>query len=342
MKKILILGSRQNKNDLKKTGGVTILFELLLEEFKKYNINYSIIDTLVENNGGKITTLFNVYRKLLLEFKKVDHISVHGTNNSLFFIAPFVIVLSKFFGKTTSIRAFAGNMKDDFEKNFIFRQVIRFVIKNADIVFFETKYLVNFFNTYNPRVYWFPNVRKALPVVNKERTYKKRFVYIGTINEEKGIDLLCEVRKKLPKDVILDVYGPILEEKYSSEYFEFHQVSYKGALKPKDVLKVMEKYDVLVLPSYREGYPGVIIEAFMLGIPVIATKLEGISEMVENGTNGLLIEIGSSKDLLRAIISIDEILYDKLYQNAYKSFSIYDSKKSTQFFLEKIGFKYEA
>ena len=51
MSKILLIGSRQNRYDPTDTGGISILFELLILELKKENISFKVIDTLVTNNG---------------------------------------------------------------------------------------------------------------------------------------------------------------------------------------------------------------------------------------------------------------------------------------------------
>jgi len=314
------------------------LFELLLEELCKRNVSHIVIDTLIENNGGRFRTLLGVYNQVVNHFLKVSHLSLHATQNSFLFVAPFVVLFGKLSGKKVSVRIFAGDMKRSYERSFFFRLVSWFVLRNSDAVFFETQYLVNYFKHYNPHTYWFPNVRKREKREKNSNNFQRRFVYIGTINEEKGIDLLCDIAKKLPEDVTLDLYGPIIEEKYSSVYFHARGVNYKGALSPDEVLDVMSTYDVLVLPSYREGYPGVIIEAFMLGLPVIATKLDGIMEMVEDGKNGLLIDVGSATQLHEAMVSMDESCYNDLQQNAVNSFDAYDSHTRTAFFLEKIGY----
>ena len=98
----------------------------------------------------------------------------------------------------------------------------------------------------------------------------------------------------------------------------------------------MDNYDVLILPSHREGYPGVIIEAFALGMPVIATKLPGIMEMCENNKNALLIDIKNSQQLVQAIHSIDNEKYQVLHSHAQKSFENFNSFYQTDLFLKRI------
>jgi glycosyltransferase involved in cell wall biosynthesis len=68
-----------------------------------------------------------------------------------------------------------------------------------------------------------------------------------------------------------------------------------------DVPSVMAGSDMLVLPSYREGTPLVIIEAMASSLPVVATNVAGIPEQIENETNGFVVEPGDSKALTRAI-----------------------------------------
>lgn len=342
MPKLLLIGSRQNRYDTTDTGGISILVELLISELKKEKIPFHVIDTLIANNGGKLKTLLSSNYQILKNIREFDHISLQGAQNSFLFIAPFLLILAKIFKKTVSIRLFAGNFGDKYrESNFIKRFLIRVILKNSNAIFFELKHLVSEFKKYNPNTYYFPNVRDEKIQRSKERTFQKRFVYIGSINEEKGIDELCQAIKSLNKNFIVDLYGPIKYdyEKYSDSYFKQLGVSYKGALKSDEVLDVMDKYDVLILPSHREGYPGVIIEAFALGIPVIATKLPGIMEMCENNQNSILIDVKNSQQLLEAIKSITDEQYIKLHQNAKKAFKNFNSHTQTTLFLERIKFK---
>jgi len=338
MKNILLLGSLTNKKDPTKTGGIVVLFELLLTELKKRNIKHYTIDTLVENYSNPLSALLLVWFRLFKLVPKYDHISLQATTNGLLFIGPVLIVLAKIYKKDTSIRVFAGDLVDIYESaNFLKKYVIRFVLKNIHINFFETKYLIEYFKFLNKNTYWMPNVREKNSTKSKLSSFRKKFIYVGTINKEKGIDTICEIVKNIHKDITFDVYGPIIEDKYSKAYFKKFGVSYCGALKAEEVLGTMERYDVLVLPSFREGYPGVIIEAFSLGMPIIASKLDGISEMVEDGITGTLIEAGNSQELLDAIHGINSENFAELQNNALQAFTHYDSEINTDNFLKKIN-----
>ncbi len=338
MRKLLLIGPLTNKKDPSKTGGTVVLFELLLNELQERKISFDVIDTLKENYPNSTVAYFASSFKLIKCFNKYDFISLQASNNSLVLLGPIMVILSKLLNKKTSIRKFAGNLDAIYKNsNFLKKMIIKYVLKNTNANFFETKYLVEYFHKFNKHTYWFPNVRKQTIALQLPRNFNKRFIYIGTINEEKGIDDIIAIADKLDNDCTLDLYGPILEGKYSKKAFKQQKVNYIDALNPTDVLKVLNTYDVLILPSYREGYPGVIIEAFSLGIPVIATKLEGIMEMVQDGVNGLLIDVKNRQQLKSAIESIDKERYVLLSDNALKSFNDYDSIHQTNMFLKKIG-----
>lgn len=69
-----------------------------------------------------------------------------------------------------------------------------------------------------------------------------------------------------------------------------------------DVLEIISILDIFVLPSLWEGTPNVILEALAYGKPVVATKVGGVPEIIEDGKNGLLVEPANAKKLAEAII----------------------------------------
>jgi len=68
-----------------------------------------------------------------------------------------------------------------------------------------------------------------------------------------------------------------------------------------DVLAWVEKLDVLVMPSLHEGLPYALLEAMWLGTPVIASRVGGLAEVLEDGTDALLVEAGNEHGLAAAI-----------------------------------------
>ena len=89
----------------------------------------------------------------------------------------------------------------------------------------------------------------------------------------------------------------------------------------RSVAEEMSKFDAFVLPShFGEGMPMVVLEAMALGIPVVATKVEGVPEVLEHGTSGLLAEPGSSTNLAQQIqrLFVEPHLLEELSDNGYQ------------------------
>ncbi len=333
MLKLLLIGPMTNKKDPSKTGGVIVLFEDLLKQCDAMNIDYEVVDTNKSNYPNKSIAFAMILFFSFIKIPKARHVSIHGTAKDYLMIAPSIVFISKLLGKKVSLRKFAGNfdvLYDNFSN--IQKKIIDYVLSNSNFNFFETKYLIKKFKLQNEQTFWFPNVREK-PAFKREGNYQKKFIFIGQVKEEKGVKEILEVSNFLDDSYTIDVYGSLVENIDFSNY----RANYKGTLHPDDVINTMVNYDVLLLPSYREGYPGVLIEAMSLGLPAIATNLEGIKEMIEDEKNGLLIDVKSSKQLEKAIVEISEKQYIDLSKNALKSFNNYDSVEQTDLFLKRIG-----
>ena len=200
----------------------------------------------------------------------------------------------------------------------------------------ETLYLRSFFEKIvkkELKVIWYPNVRNQPIVFKVERTYLKRYVFISQIKKEKGINEILQASMLINQECLIDVYGPIVDSCYYNFEWNKYNVNYKGVIPSSDVLEVLNQYDVLLLPTYYkgEGYPGIIIEAFSLGIPVISTNWRGIPEIVNNGVNGILINSCDANALALAINNMNADNYKKLSLGARESFiNKFESNKINQ------------
>ncbi|MFC1686943.1 glycosyltransferase family 4 protein [Nanoarchaeota archaeon] len=85
---------------------------------------------------------------------------------------------------------------------------------------------------------------------------------------------------------------------------KFPFVKYYGKIKRTEIPKVINKYDLIILPSLHnsaESFPNVLLEAMACEKPVIGTNVHGIPEMIENGVNGFLIPQKSSLAIRKVI-----------------------------------------
>ena len=99
----------------------------------------------------------------------------------------------------------------------------------------------------------------------------------------------------------------------------------------KNIKKIINSSDVVVLPSYHEGAPKVLLEAAACGKPIVASNINGCREIVKNNYNGFLIPVKNSNQLAKKI----EILY--LNKKLHKKMSKNNIIKSKKFFsVEKV------
>jgi glycosyltransferase involved in cell wall biosynthesis len=141
-----------------------------------------------------------------------------------------------------------------------------------------------------------------------------RVGFIGTIAPHKGCDLLIRAFRKLPSDLeaTLTIHGNLQRfEAFVEQLYELargdERITFAGPFQREEVGQVLSELDVLVVPSrWYENQPGVILEAFAAGMPVVATNLGGMSEFVKHEENGLLFELDDAEGLVHQLRRLGE------------------------------------
>ena len=134
------------------------------------------------------------------------------------------------------------------------------------------------------------------------------FVFIGRIVRDKGVNELVEAFSRLANersDVRLMLVGRFEDDldplpQHTKKQIESNErISFVGY--QSDVRPYLVASDVLVLPSYREGFPNVVLQAGAMGLPVIVTDVNGSDEAICSGVNGVIVPKYSSEVLYRAM-----------------------------------------
>lgn len=146
---------------------------------------------------------------------------------------------------------------------------------------------------------------------------KDAFVYgtVGRLAETKGQEVLlrafARVYEKYPKSWLIITGKGRLESKLkalSAELNIHEHVVFLGYR--TDILEVLKAFDVFVLPSIAEGLPGALLEAMATGIPVIASQVGGVPEILNDPSLGLMVSPSSMDELASAMErlgSMDEV-----------------------------------
>ena len=128
-------------------------------------------------------------------------------------------------------------------------------------------------------------------------------LFVGRLSAEKGLGLLIDAWRSLaevPLRILGD--GPLLEWLKQSTVGSVSEVEVLGQRTRDETMGAMKQAGFLVLPSESyEGFPVVIAEAFACGLPVIASRLGAMQEIVEEGRTGLLFDPGDSRDLAKRV-----------------------------------------
>ena len=157
------------------------------------------------------------------------------------------------------------------------------------------------------------------------------FVFVGRLVKDKGINELVKafknIKQSYSKSIKLLLVGPLesnldpLLPETLQEIEENPDMITVGF--QQDVRPYFAISDALVFPSYREGFPNIVMQAGAMKLPSIVTDINGCNEIIENEVNGLFIPTKNAEALHEAMRKIveDSILYGKLKKNARRLIS---------------------
>lgn len=149
--------------------------------------------------------------------------------------------------------------------------------------------------------------------VSRRASATLRVGYIGTIADYKGLHVLTGAMDLLADraDIRCDIHGGLTTAPSYAEALRTHtqnpRVRFHGRYASDALPEILADMDVLVVPSlWWENSPLTIHEAFMAGLPVIASDIGGMAEFVRDGSNGLLFRVGDAADLAAKITRFAE------------------------------------
>ena len=151
-------------------------------------------------------------------------------------------------------------------------------------------------------------------------------LFVGRLAEEKGLQVLLDALRMSPA-VICTIVG----EGPQRELVEASQdVRFFGSLEQEQVYAQMHQASYLVMPSIcYEQFPRTLVEAFACGLPIVASRLGPLAELIEDGETGLLFNAGSAQDLASKI-QFAETHPDIMRQMGAKARVEYEAKYTPQ------------
>ena len=165
------------------------------------------------------------------------------------------------------------------------------------------------------------NLQKFQPAVNIKKIDQEPFTFIliSRLIKDKGVIEYIEAAKlvsKLHSDIQFKILGFLgvqnptaISQEQMNEWLRLPFVHYLGSV--DDVRPFIQDSDCVVLASYREGTPKVLLEAAAMGKPIITTNVPGCKEVVEDQLTGFLCDVRSAKDLAQKMCQMIELSFEE-------------------------------
>jgi glycosyltransferase involved in cell wall biosynthesis len=292
-----------------------------IEEIKKKNVR---IWSLNLKNKYTLSSVGKI--KKIIERENYDIVHVH-----LFPASAFVALSSLFL---------PNNIRYIFTEHSTFnrRRTIKiFKIVDGFIYKRYLKIICSSKQVQNSLIKWIPKNKEKTEVIHNgtpihSKSYSHQLIkkydilFVGRLVHQKGIRFLLEaisiLQNKYKKYIKAAVVGggPLEKElkKTCEELNIDDSVEFLGIR--RDIDQLMKSSKLFVLPSCWEGFGIVLIEAMKNRLPIIATNIGGIPEIITDGNEGMLIPKANSEILAESINKVleDEKLRSKLIQNAYR------------------------
>lgn len=282
--------------------------------------------------GGSITKFFVMLKALvrmsvlLTLHHEIRIVHVHTASRNDFWRSTYFLYLAKIFGRKVILHVHGGGFREFYATA---PQKISRRLRHADCIVVLTELWRRWFEGIvgDSHVVVIPNViPEPMQTKNVHKDGRFHLFFLGLITQKKGIfdllDVLAEHYKVFDGKLLLHVGGNGEVEQLKDFVEKRHltdMVIYEGWVNERRKTELFALSDAFILPSYTEGLPMSILEAMSYGVPVIATRVGGIPELVADGEDGLLFEAGDRNalfSLLSAVLADSE----KLKQMGKKSY----------------------
>ncbi len=323
--KVLIIASWKPRR-----GGIVTNVENLI---KRSKVDYTILTYRDRKAGGEKNVIRAPYINLPIlrgmSFAAASILMAMRTDFDLIhahYAVPqgFAGAVIKKLKKTPLILTVHGSDLTILGGSTITRSLVRWVLRSSDKIITVSKFmkrLVEKMGVEDDRV---KVIYNGVNIQNPARGDVRRLIYVGAFVKQKGVDILIrafkDIQSKIP-DIELVLVGDGPERKRLQNLaadLGIRDVRFTGMM--EDLDPFFTERSVFVLPSREEGFGIAILEAMERGVPVVASRVGGIVEIVQDGKSGLLFERENPEALSSAVMKIfgDDRLMEELVKNGKK------------------------
>lgn len=156
-----------------------------------------------------------------------------------------------------------------------------------------------------------------------------KLFFISNLRHEKGVFTLLKVYAKLQSKVVGNLSLSIVGEEGDISYAELetyiteHQlynIKLLGPVYGNDKYEIFSNSDIFIFPSRNEVFPGVILEAMQFALPIVATNVGAIPDIIKSNENGIICNVDDVEEMVSAILKlIDDQAFSKKIGNKAQS-----------------------
>lgn len=255
--------------------------------------------------------LFRMLIRLAFD-RHIRIVHIHTASNIDFKRSTYFVQLAKIFRKKVVLHIHGGGFKKYFATN---HEWIAKELNRCDTLVVLSDSWKKWFETILPRkrIEVLENVvPQPIKVKKKKSDNRLHLLFLGSITESKGIfdllDVISNNKNVFEGKLCLHIGGNGKVDKLTNliEAKDLQDmVTYEGWADEKKKSFLFSLSDIFILPSYTEGLPVSILEAMSYGLPIIATRIGGIPDIVSENENGMLFEAGDKE-------AIEHILFQCL------------------------------
>ncbi len=283
--KLLLIGPLPAKSAsaVEPIGGARVTFAEAVRELPLRGFDLDIIDTarprpnlpLWKILSYELLTFTRVVWEVLWRARRSDLVFLHMSAYSALSAASTIWSLCRVLRRPLALRFFGDSLYFTYHRYGPARRwLMERTFLRAPLVYEERRTPRAFSRRDNFR--WLANTRDIVPAeTGQDRHHVRRLLFKGQLRKEKGLAEALEACRSLPEGCHLRVFGPRMPNTDFSLFNSHPRATYGGVLEPEEVPRVLAEHDLLLFLSYMgsEGTPGVIIEAFQCGVPVVATAI---------------------------------------------------------------------
>lgn len=317
--------------DPERFGGISRVVKIWLENNFLNNYDVKYISTVSGKGIGKVLRLLHAIGKLLRTINsKCRFIYIHTSSSNGFYRKSIFIIIGILFRKKIILHLHPTHFCDFFSNTIGLRKkYIVSVLKHIDAFVVLSEESRNFFSAYYPDtpIYVVENPINISEMSNRSGVAREEcnLLYLGCLIRPKGVyDLVDAIELVVLHypEIHLDFYGDrevdelrrYVEDKKLSK-----NISVNGWIMFEEKIEALYRHTLLILPSYSEGIPNVILEAMATKLPIISTAVGGLREILIDGENCVVTDAGSPEDLSEKILMClrDEHLRERISHSAY-------------------------